>query len=314
MEKIRKKLIILGSGPAGLTAAIYSARALLEPLLLKGSQPGGQLTLTEDVENFPGFSPAITGTNLIQAMENQALYCGANIESDQIEKVELGKMPFQAYGVSGNVYEADAMILATGASAKWLNLSNEKKFLGAGVSACATCDGFFFKNQPVFVIGGGNTAAEEALYLSNLCSQVTIVHRRAELRAEPLLIKRLKEKKNVHFLLDHVLEDLSGTDKPLRLEKIKLRNLKTEEEKWHDCAGCFVAIGHKPNTQFLNNQIAMDSEGYILLKEAGRSFTSVPGIFAAGDVADKHYRQAITAAATGCMAALDAFHFLQQRD
>ena len=304
------KLIVLGSGPAGATAAIYAGRAMLDPLLIRGNQPGGQLTLTTEVENYPGFTK-IDSLQLVQQMEEQAKACGASLVDDHIEKLDLSQHPFVLQGFSGQSFSADALILATGAEAKWLGLAQEKLFQGFGVSACATCDGFFFKNQSVAVVGGGNTAFEEALYLANLCQKVTLIHRRDSFRAEPIMQQKVKQHPKIELIVDTVVTDFDGQREPKKLEKIQLQNLKTGVSSWLPVAGCFIAIGHTPNTDFLAGQIDLDPEGFIVLPDPITTKTNRAGVFAAGDVADKKYRQAVTAAATGCKAALDAFHFLQ---
>ncbi len=302
-------VIVLGSGPAGATAAIYAARAALEPALIHGMQPGGQLTITTDVENYPGFAEAIQGPWLMEQMEKQAEHVGTTIIHDHIAKVELNQRPIVLVGESGDHYTTDALIIATGAEAKWLGLESEQKFSGFGVSACATCDGPFFKKQDVFVVGGGNTAVEEALYLSNIAQSVTVIHRRDSLRAEKILQERLFKKKNVSVLWDSVLEEVIGEEDPLRLTSLKIKHVKTGEVTEHPADGLFVAIGHKPNTDLFTGQLEMDSEGY-LITEPDSTKTNIRGVFAAGDVQDKIYRQAVTAAGTGCMAALEAEKYL----
>jgi thioredoxin reductase (NADPH) len=309
MAEKHSKVIILGSGAAGCTAAIYTARANLKPVMIHGMQPGGQMTITTDVENYPGFADVIQGPWLMQQMEEQAKNVGTDIINDYIKEVDFSKKPYRLIGDNGDVYTADSVVLATGASAKWLGLDSEKKFQGFGVSGCATCDGFFYREKHVLVVGGGNTAVEEALYLTNHASKVTLIHRRDELRAEKILQDRLFNHDKVEVIWDTVLEEVVGTEDPLSVTGAKLRNVKTDEVTEIDAEGIFIAIGHKPNTDIFKGQVEMDDEGYI--KTANDSTkTSVEGIFAAGDVQDKIYRQAITAAGTGCMAALEANKYL----
>lgn len=313
MTEIQKrKLIILGSGPAGYTAAIYAARANLKPLLVTGTIIGGQLTTTTDVENWPGGIAELQGPDLMLQMREHSERFSTEIIFDNINKVELAKRPFVLYG-DDYEYHCDALIIATGASAMYLGLPSEEKYKGRGVSACATCDGFFFKNQEVFVIGGGNTAVEEALYLSNIAKKVTIVHRRNEFRAEKILsdriIKKSKES-NVTILWDHVLDEVLGDDKGVT--GVRVKHVKTSETREIDCQGVFIAIGHKPNTEIFAGQLEMKN-GYIKVKsglEGNATATSIDGVFAAGDVSDHVYRQAVTSAGTGCMAALDAEEYL----
>jgi thioredoxin reductase (NADPH) len=303
------KLLIIGSGPAGYTAAIYAARANLKPVLVQGSQPGGQLTITTDVENYPGFADVIQGPWLMEQMQKQAEHVGTEIVFDHVGKVDFGKRPFVAETDGGAVYHADAVIIATGAQAKWLGLPSEEKYKGYGVSGCATCDGFFFRGKEVIVIGGGNTAVEEALYLTNHASRITLVHRRDTLRAEKVLQDRLFKNPKIHVLWDHELAEVLGTENPLGVTGAKLRHVKSGAETATDVHGIFIAIGHTPNTAIFKGQLDMDAEGYLTVEKGGTR-TNVPGVFAAGDVADKIYRQAVTAAGTGCMAALDAEKFL----
>ncbi|NDF11815.1 MAG: thioredoxin-disulfide reductase [Proteobacteria bacterium] len=307
----RTKVIVVGSGPAGLTAAIYAARAALEPILVQGMQPGGQMTITTDVENFPGFADPIQGPWLMEQMTKQAEHVGTRMISDLITKVDTSKRPFVLTGDSGDTYIADSIIISTGAQAKWLGLPSEKKFSGYGVSGCATCDGFFFKNKEVLVIGGGNSAVEEALYLTKLASKVTLMHRRDSLRAEKIGQKRLFENPKVKVIWNHALEEVLGTENPLNVTGAKIKDVNTGTITEIKVDGIFVAIGHKPNTDiFKGTGIKLDEEGYILTKP-GTTKTDVPGIFAAGDVQDKIFRQAVTAAGTGCMAALEAQKFLE---
>src|SRR5690606_2504755 len=309
----RTKVLILGSGPAGATAAIYAARASLKPIMVHGLQPGGQLTITTDVENYPGFAETIQGPWLMEQMEAQARNVGTRIISDYIVDLDVTRRPFVATGDSGAKYIAETVIIATGATAKWLGLSSEQKFMGFGVSACATCDGFFYRGKNVMVIGGGNTAVEEAIYLTNHADKVTLVHRRDELRAEKILIDRLKKNPKIEVIWDSVLEEVIGTEDPLGVTAARLRNVKTGEVTDIPVHGVFVAIGHKPNTELFKGKLDMDAEGY-LITVPGTTRTNIPGIFAAGDVQDKIYRQAVTAAGTGCMAALEAEKFIAENE
>ncbi len=302
-------VLILGSGPAGLTAAIYTARASLAPTLVHGIQPGGQMTITTDVENYPGFAEVIQGPWLMEQMQKQAEAVGTNMVSDTITAVDLTRRPFVASGDSGGSYTADALIVATGAQAKWLGLPSEEKFQGFGVSACATCDGFFFRGKQVAVIGGGNTAVEEALYLTNHADKVTLVHRRDSLRAEKILQDRLLNHSKIDVRWDSVLDEIVGDDNPPGVTGAKLRNVKTGAEDVLPVDGVFVAIGHTPNTELFKGVLDMDGEGY-LVTQPGTTRTNIAGVFAAGDVQDKIYRQAVTAAGTGCMAALEAEKYL----
>ncbi len=310
-QTLHSRLLILGAGPAGYTAAIYAARAGLQPRLVAGLQPGGQLTITTEVENFPGFAEPIQGPWLMEQMQAQAIHVGTTIEQDVITQVDLGRRPFRCLGDSGTVYEADALVIATGAQARWLGIPGEKELSGFGVSACATCDGFFYRGKDVAVVGGGNSATEEALYLANLARHVTLIHRRDSLRSEKILQRRLFEKPNVTLLWDTaveaVLADASGRVPVARA--LALRNLKTGAQSELAVHGLFVAIGHDPATALFRGQLAMDAEGYVIT-QPGATRTSIPGVFAAGDVQDKVYRQAVTAAGTGCMAALEAEKFL----
>ncbi len=304
------KVIIIGSGAAGATAAIYTARAGLKPVMIRGMQPGGQMTITTDVENYPGFAEVIQGPWLMEQMEKQAAHVGTDIISDHIAKIDFSKKPFTLTGESGDTYTADTLVLATGASAKWLGLPSEKKFQGYGVSGCATCDGFFFRNKPVMVIGGGNTAVEEALYLTNHASKVTLMHRRDTLRAEKIAQERLFKHPKVEVIWDSELEEVIGTEGPLSVTGAKIKNLKTGKSQTIDLEGIFVAIGHKPNTDIFKGQIELDSDGYIITAPDSTK-TNIDGVFAAGDVQDKIFRQAVTAAGTGCMAALEAARYLE---
>lgn len=303
------KILILGSGPAGLTAAIYAARASLKPVLVRGMQPGGQLTITTEVENYPGFADPIMGPWLVEQMEEQAKHVGAEIIDDHIAKADLSARPIRLEGESGEIYTTDTLIIATGASAKWLGIPSEQKYSGFGVSACATCDGPFFKNQEVFVIGGGNSAVEEALYLSHIASKVNVVHRRDSFRSEKILQERLFKKPNVTVHWDSVIDEILGAENPNRVTGIRIKNVKTGVLSEHKAEGVFIAIGHSPNTQLFKGQLDMDATGYIITKP-GSTKTNIEGVFAAGDVQDSIYRQAVTAAGTGCMAALDAEKYL----
>lgn len=305
-------VIIIGSGPAGYTAAIYAARAMLKPLLIQGIQPGGQLTITTDVENYPGFADVIQGPWLMQQMEAQAAHVGAEIVSDTIVEVDFKQRPFRLKGDSGAVYTADSVIIATGAQARWLGLPSEEKFKGYGVSACATCDGFFYKGKDVLVVGGGNTAVEEALFLTNFAAMVTVIHRRDSFRAEKILQDRLFKNPKIKVLWNTVLEEVLGRENPLAVTGARLKNVITGEVNEHKVDGIFIAIGHSPATAVFAGQVAMKPNGYIITAP-GATATNVPGVFAAGDVMDEVYRQAVTAAGFGCMAALDAEKFLANR-
>ncbi len=307
------KVLIIGSGPAGYTAAIYAARAGLEPLVVRGLQPGGQMTITTDVENFPGFAEVIQGPWLMEQMEAQARAVGTEMADDIIVGVDLKAWPFQAVGDSGACYSGDAVIISTGAQARWLGLESEGRFQGFGVSACATCDGFFYRGKEVAVVGGGNTAVEEALYLTNHADRVTLVHRRDELRAEKILQRRLLEHDKIDVAWDSVVEEIMGDEDPPGVTSVRLRNVKTETRSELAVHGVFVAIGHAPATEVFQGQVEMDDEGYIVTA-ADSTATSVPGVFAAGDVQDKIYRQAVTAAGTGCMAALEAEKFVAAKE
>ena len=307
------KVVIVGSGPAGYTAAIYAARAMLEPVMIQGIQPGGQLTITTDVENYPGFADVIQGPWLMEQMQAQAAHVGTTIVTDHVNAVDLSQRPFKLTCDSGDVYFADALIISTGAQARWLDLPSEQKFKGYGVSACATCDGFFYRNKEVFVIGGGNTAVEEALFLTNFASKVTVVHRRDAFRAEKILQDRLFKHPKIEVIWDSVLADVMGSDNPLKVNRVKLKNIKTGAVSEHAADGVFIAIGHQPASELFAGQVQMKPSGYIVT--AGQSTaTSVPGVFAAGDVTDDIYRQAVTAAGQGCMAALEAEKFLAARE
>lgn len=307
---IKTKVLIIGSGPAGLTAAIYAARSALEPILIHGMQPGGQLTITTDVENYPGFAKPVQGPWLMQEMEAQASHVGARLVHDYVEKVELNARPFKAFTSSGKVYEADTIIICTGAEAKWLGLKSEQEYQGFGVSGCATCDGFFFKNREVVVVGGGNTAVEEALFLTSHASKVYLVHRRDELKAEKILQDRLFANPKIVPIWNHVLDEVIGTKDPKSVTGVRLKNVNTDQAKEIVCEGVFIAIGHKPNSDMFRGFVDIDNEGYIITLPNSTK-TSISGVFAAGDVQDKIYRQAVTAAGTGCMAALEADKYLR---
>lgn len=304
-------VIIVGSGPAGYTAAIYAARAMRKPMLIAGLQPGGQLTITTDVENYPGFAEVIQGPWLMEQMRAQALHVGTELVEDVIVKAELGARPFRLIGDGGQVYTCDALIIATGAQAKWLGIPSEKKFSGLGVSACATCDGFFFRGKEVAVIGGGNSAVEEALYLSNLASKVTLVHRRDSFRAERVLQERVFANPKIEVVWDHGVDEILGDERGVN--GLRIKHAKTGAARELKLDGVFVAIGHAPATDLFTGQVAMKDNGYIVVKP-GTTETNIPGIFAAGDVADSVYRQAVTAAGLGCMAALEADKHLAARE
>ncbi len=306
---LRTRVLILGAGPAGYTAAIYAARAALDPVLVAGLQPGGQLTITTDVENYPGFAAPIQGPWLMEQMRAQAEHVGTRIVDDIVTAVDLGARPFRCTGDSGTTYLAETVVIATGAQARWLGLPSESQYQGAGVSACATCDGFFYRGRRVAVVGGGNTAVEESLYLANIAEHVTLIHRRDSLRAERILQRRLFENPKVTVVWDAAVEEVLGGGKPAVVQGLAIRNVRTGEISRLDVDGVFIAIGHTPNTAMLRGQVALDTEGYVLT-EPGTTRTDVPGVFAAGDVQDRHWRQAVTAAGTGCMAALEAERFL----
>jgi len=307
------KVVIVGSGPAGYTAAIYAARAMLAPLLIRGIQPGGQLTITTDVENYPGFADVIQGPWLMEQMANQATQMGTQFVEDHVVKVDLSRRPFRLDGDSGRVYLAETLIIATGAQARWLELPTEETFKGHGVSACATCDGFFYRGKNVLVIGGGNTAVEEALFLTNFATSVTLVHRRDMLRAEKILQERLFRHPKIAVIWNSVVEAIGGTDDPLKVTHVRLRNVKTDTVTEQAADGVFVAIGHVPATELFVGQVKMKPSGYILTAPHSTA-TSIPGVFAAGDVTDDIYRQAVTAAGQGCMAALEAERFLAAQE
>lgn len=307
------KVLILGSGPAGYTAAVYAARANLAPMLVSGLEEGGQLSITTDVENYPGFAETIQGPWLMEQMKAQAANVGTQTMSDVIVDVDLQERPFRCTGDSGAIYTGDTLVIATGAQARWLGLPGEAKFRGFGVSACATCDGFFFRDKVVAVVGGGNTAVEEAMFLTNFARKVTLIHRRDALRAEQILQDRLFRNEKIEVLWDHVTDDVVGTDAPLGVTGILVRNVKSGAVQELAVDGMFVAIGHDPATQLFRGQLDMDAEGYIVTHPDSTA-TGVPGVYAAGDVRDKVYRQAVTAAGMGCMAALEAEKFLAEQE
>ena len=309
----RSKVLIIGSGPAGYAAAIYAARANLEPIMVQGLEPGGQLTITTDVENYPGFADIVQGPWLMEQMAGQAQAVGTRLIHDMVVDADLSKRPFVCTGDSGDVYVGDTMIVCTGAQAKWLGLESEQRFMGFGVSACATCDGFFFRGKEVAVIGGGNTAVEEALYLTNHASKVTLVHRRDALRAEKILQDRLFRNDRIEVLWDHVLAEIEGETAPPTVTGIAVRQVETGVLQRIPLSGVFIAIGHRPNTELFAGRLTMDDEGYIQTM-ADSTKTNVPGVFAAGDVQDKVFRQAVTAAGTGCMGALEAEKFLAEAE
>ncbi|KAJ55160.1 thioredoxin reductase [Actibacterium mucosum KCTC 23349] len=311
-ETKHTKLLIVGSGPAGYTAAVYGSRAMLNPVLVQGIQPGGQLTITTEVENWPSWVE-IQGPDLMIKMEEHARAVGTEIIGDIITDIDLSKRPFVAHGDSGTTYTADAVILATGAQAKWLGLDSEEKFKGFGVSACATCDGFFYRGQEVVVVGGGNTAVEEALFLTNFASKVTLVHRRDSLRAEKILQDRLFKNEKVEIIWDHAVEEVVGGDNPLGVEAVKIKHVETGEVQEVACKGFFVAIGHAPASELVKDQLETHMGGYVVTKPDSTA-TSIPGVFAAGDLTDHIYRQAVTSAGMGCMAALEAERFLAEQE
>lgn len=313
MAEHKTKLLIIGSGPAGYTAAIYAARANLNPIIVQGMQPGGQLTITTDVENYPGFADVIQGPWLMEQMQKQAEHVGAKIIFDHIKSVDFSKRPFTCISETNDVFIADAVIICTGAQAKWLGLETEQKFQGYGVSGCATCDGFFYKNKEVVVVGGGNTAVEEALYLTNHASKVTVIHRRDSFKAEKILQDRLFAHPKINVIWDSTLEEVLGDDNPPNVTGARIKNVKTGQTTDLSAHGVFIAIGHKPNTDIFKGQIETDEEGYIKVA-TGTTRTNVKGVFAAGDVQDKIYRQAVTAAGSGCMAALDVEKLLASEE
>ena len=306
------KVLIIGSGPAGYTAAVYAARAMLNPVLVHGMEPGGQLTTTTDVENYPGFAEVIQGPWLMDQMKDQAKAVGTEMIEDHISSVNLKSKPFEAVGESGQKFTADSIIISTGAQARWLNIKSEQDYRGFGVSACATCDGFFFKEKTVAVVGGGNAAVEEAMFLTKFASKVKLIHRRNELRAEKMLQKKLMENKKIEIIWDSVIEDVIGDKDPKNVTGIKIKNVKSNKTEDLKVDGLFIAIGHDPATQLFKDQLEMDKEGYLITKSDSTE-TNVPGVFAAGDVKDKIFRQAVTAAGMGCMAALEAEKHLSHK-
>ena len=308
---IETDVLIIGSGPAGYTAAIYAARANLKPHLVSGLEPGGQLTITTDVENYPGFGDVIQGPWLMEQMKEQALKVGTEFHNDIVKDVDFNNNPFFSETDSGIKFKSKTVIIATGAQARWLNLETENKFKGFGISACATCDGFFFKDQNIIVVGGGNSAVEEALYLTNFASKVTLVHRRDKLRAEKILQERLFKHPKIEIIWNHTVDEFIGSEEPLSLNKIKLKNTNDNTHKFIDASGAFIAIGHDPATSLFKNKIKMDKENYIITKSDSTE-TNIKGIFAAGDVKDKIFRQAVTAAGMGCMAALEAEKYIAE--
>jgi len=312
-ETYHSKVLILGSGAAGCTAAVYAARANLKPIMVEGMQPGGQLTITTDVENYPGFAEPIQGPWLMEQMVEQAKNVGTQIFSDLIVDVDFSSRPFKCTGDSGDIYTGDTVIVATGASARWLGLESEQKFSGFGVSACATCDGFFYRDKPVAVIGGGNTAVEEALFLTNFASKVTLIHRRGELRAERIMQDRLFRNEKIDVVWDTVLDEVVGTENPPGVTGLRMKNIKTNETTDLTADGVFIAIGHDPNTKIFQGKLDMDDEGY-LITAPDSTATNIVGVYAAGDVKDKTYRQAVTAAGMGCMAALEAEKFIAESE
>ena len=312
-SKKHSKVLILGSGPAGYTAAIYAARAMLKPILVHGAEPGGQMTTTTDVQNYPGYSDVIQGPWLMDQMKDQARAVGTDMIQDHIKKVDLSIKPFKAIGDSGQEYTADSIIISTGAQARWLNLKSEQKYRGFGVSGCATCDGFFFKDKEVAVIGGGNAAVEEAIFLTKFATKVKLIHRRDKLRAEKMLQKKLMENKKIEIIWDSVLEEVLGNEKPRGVTGIKIKNVKTNKTTQLNVHGLFIAIGHDPATSLFKGQLDMDKEGYLITKPDSTE-TNKPGVFAAGDVKDKVFRQAVTAAGMGCMSALEVEKFLSKQN
>ena len=307
------RCLIIGAGPAGYSAAIYAARALLDPVMIAGIQPGGQLTITTDVENYPGFAEVIQGPWLMEQMQAQAEHVGTEIVSDVVVEADLSIRPFRIRGDSGAEFLAETVIISTGAQAKWLGLESEQKFRGFGVSACATCDGFFYRGKEVVVIGGGNTAVEEALFLTNFASKVTLIHRRDELRAERILQERLFASPKIQTIWDSAVEEVVGADDPLGVSGVRIRNIRTGETRQVACDGVFIAIGHAPASELFQGQLEMDGSGYLKVKP-GTASTAIAGVYAAGDVTDDVYRQAVTAAGMGCMAALEAVRFLAEEE
>jgi len=312
-SKKHSKVLIIGSGPAGYTAAIYAARAMLKPILVHGAEPGGQMTTTTDVQNYPGYSDVIQGPWLMNQMKDQAKAVGTDMIQDHIKKVDLSNKPFRVIGDSGQEYTGDSIIISTGAQARWLNLKSEQEYRGYGVSGCATCDGFFFKDKEVAVIGGGNAAVEEAIFLTKFATKVRLIHRRDKLRAEKMLQKKLMENKKIEIIWDSVLEEVLGNKDPKGVTGIKIKNVKTNKITKINIHGLFVAIGHDPATSLFKGQLDMDKEGYLITKPDSTE-TNKPGVFAAGDVKDKVFRQAVTAAGMGCMSALEAEKFLSKQN
>jgi thioredoxin reductase (NADPH) len=312
-ERYQSKVLIIGAGPAGYTAAIYGARANLQPILVSGLQPGGQLTITTDVENYPGFADIIQGPWLMEQMQKQAEHVGTRVVLDLITEIDLRHRPFVAKGDSGNVYIGETVVLATGAQARWLGLPSEEMFRGFGVSACATCDGFFFRGKDVVVVGGGNTAVEEAIYLTNHAQRVTLVHRRDALRAEKILQERLFRNPKIDVIWDSVVEEVLGEPEPPKVTGVRLRSVRTGSVSDFPCDGVFIAIGHTPVTGLVAGQLRLDPDGYVITRPDSTE-TAIPGVYAAGDVKDKVYRQAVTAAGLGCMAALEAEKFLAAQE
>ncbi|MDB5444078.1 MAG: trxB, partial [Phenylobacterium sp.] len=312
-EERSVRCLIVGSGPAGYTAAVYAARALLNPVLIQGIQPGGQLTITTDVENYPGFADVIQGPWLMEQMQAQAEHVGTEIVNDIVVEADLSQRPFRLTTDSGQVWLAETLIIATGAQAKWLGLASEQRFQGFGVSACATCDGFFYRGKAVVVVGGGNTAVEEALFLTNFASKVTVVHRRDEFRAERILQERLFAHPKIEVIWDNGIDEVLGGEDPMGVTGVRLKNVKTGATREVACDGVFIAIGHAPASQLFQGQLEMDASGYLKVK-AGSAATAIEGVYAAGDVTDDLYRQAVTAAGMGCMAALEAVRFLAEED
>tara|TARA_B100001540_G_C15780879_1_gene630962 strand:- start:374 stop:1318 length:945 start_codon:yes stop_codon:yes gene_type:complete len=313
VEKINTNILIIGSGPAGYTAAIYASRANLNPHLVAGLEPGGQLTITTDVENYPGFGDVIQGPWLMEQMQQQAKKVGTKIHNDIVTDVDFTSYPFMAKTESGLLFECKTIIISTGAQARWLNLESEEKFKGYGISACATCDGFFFKNKDVAVIGGGNTAVEEALYLTNFASKIFLIHRRDSLRAEKILQERLFKHPKIEILWNKIVKEFKGKNNPNALEKVVISDTINQSENELKVSGAFIAIGHDPSTSLFINKIKMDNDNYIITKPDSTE-TNIPGIYAAGDVKDKIYRQAVTAAGMGCMAALEAEKFIADKN
>ena len=303
------KVLIIGSGPAGYTAAVYAARAMLKPIMVSGMEPGGQLSTTTDVENYPGFAEVIQGPWLMEQMRDQAKAVGTEMIEDHIAAVNLKSKPFEVIGDGGQKYTADSIIISTGAQARWLNIESEQKFRGFGVSACATCDGFFFKDKTVAVVGGGNAAVEEAIFLTKFASKVQLIHRRDSLRAEKMLQNKLMANKKIEIIWDSVVEEVIGDDNPKNVKGLKIKNVKTNKVSEIKIDGLFIAIGHDPATYLVKDQLDIDKEGYVITKPDS-TITNIPGVFAAGDVKDKIFRQAVTAAGMGCMAALEAEKFL----